>query len=186
MPMRLSATLFQSLMSSPLRTTRQSLPDPTPATPTSVFAPWPSASEMSCGPKAVSWMSPETSAVRASANRWNITVSIWMLYLAASSGSSQSGESAGTLSMPCLMLDRLRQRRAQIGLRERVSGGKRRNTSEHQTAYRFHDSSPPPDRIGALARFLPEFDDSRWTFVGLQPRAAIVRRYSLPRMRSLC
>src|SRR5262245_1870011 len=103
-PMRLSARLAQSLMSSPLRTTMQSLPDPTPATPTSDFAPWPSASEISCGPNAVSWMSPETSAVRASAKRWNMTDSIWMLYLAATSGSSQSGESAGTLSMPCLIL----------------------------------------------------------------------------------
>ena len=104
MPMRLSAMLFQSLMSSPLRTSRQSLPDPRPATPTRDFAPWPSASEMSCGPNAVSWRSPETSAVRASEKRWNITISIWMLYLAASSGSSQSGDSAGTLSMPCLIL----------------------------------------------------------------------------------
>ena len=61
---------------------------------------------MSCGPNAVSWMSPEASAVRASAKRWNITVSISMLYLAAYSGSSHSGESAGTLSMPCLSLHR--------------------------------------------------------------------------------
>ena len=41
-----------------------------------------------------------------------------------------------------LDLERLRQRRAQVGLCERVSGGKRRNTSEHQTAYRLHDSLP--------------------------------------------
>ena len=58
---------------------------------------------MSCGPNAVSWMSPEASAVRASAKRWNITISISMLCFFASSGSSQSGESAGTLSMPCLI-----------------------------------------------------------------------------------
>jgi hypothetical protein len=69
-----------------------------------VFVPWPSASEMSCGPNAVIWMSPVESAVRASANRWNITVSIWMLYFAAYSGSSQSGESAGTFSMPIFAL----------------------------------------------------------------------------------
>src|SRR5260221_2214462 len=56
---------------------------------------------MSCGPNAVSWMSPEASAVRASAKRWNITVSICMLYFAAYSGSSHRGESAGTFSMPC-------------------------------------------------------------------------------------
>ena len=58
---------------------------------------------MSCGPNAVNWMSPEMSAVRASAKRWNITISIWMLYFAASPGSSHSGESAGTLSIPCLI-----------------------------------------------------------------------------------
>ena len=57
---------------------------------------------MSCGPKAVMSRSPEASAVRASAKRWNITGSIWMLYLAAYSGRSQSGESAGTFSMPSL------------------------------------------------------------------------------------
>ncbi len=102
MPMRLSETSFQLLMSSPLRTIRQSLPEPTPATPTRVFAPAPSASEMSCGPKAVIWMSPEASAVRASAKRWNMTISICTLYLAAYSGSSHSGDSAGTLVIPCL------------------------------------------------------------------------------------
>src|SRR5688572_27609759 len=103
-PIALPCSDFQSLRSSPLRTTRQSLPEPTPATPTSVLAPCPSARLMSWGPKAVSWMSPETSAVRASAKRWNITVSISMLYLAAYSPSSHSGESAGTLSMPVLTL----------------------------------------------------------------------------------
>src|SRR5882762_2481514 len=100
-PILLSASAFQSFMSSPLRTIRQSLPEPTPAIPTSDLAPWPSAREMSCGPNAVSWMSPEASAVRASAKRWNITISICMLYFAAYSGSSHRGDSAGTLSMPC-------------------------------------------------------------------------------------
>ena len=103
MPMRLSSISFQFLTSSPLRTIRQSLPEPTPATPTMVFAPAPSPSEMSCGPNAVIWMSPEVSAVRASAKRWNITISISMPCFFASSGRSQSGESAGTLSMPCLI-----------------------------------------------------------------------------------
>src|SRR5437870_5841600 len=56
---------------------------------------------MSWGPNAVSWMSPEASAVRASAKRWNITISICMLYFAAYSGSSHRGDSAGTFSMPC-------------------------------------------------------------------------------------
>src|SRR5260221_9255298 len=100
-PILLSASAFQSFMSSPLRTMRQSLPEPTPAIPTSDLAPWPSAREMSCGPNAVSWISPEASAVRASAKRWNITVSICILYFAAYSGSSHRGESAGTFSMPC-------------------------------------------------------------------------------------
>src|SRR5256885_2929937 len=100
-PILLSASAFQSFRSSPLRTIRQSLPEPTPAIPTSDLAPWPSAREMSCGPNAVSWMSPEASAVRASAKRWNITVSICMLYFAAYSGSSHRGDSAGTFSMPC-------------------------------------------------------------------------------------
>src|SRR6266850_277451 len=104
MPMALPESAFHSLMSSPLRTSRQSLPEPTPATPTIDFAPWPRASVMSCGPKAVMSRSPEASAVRASAKRWNITGSICTLYLAAYSGSSQSGESAGTLSIPCLTL----------------------------------------------------------------------------------
>src|SRR6266850_801134 len=93
MPMALPESAFHSLMSSPLRTSRQSLPEPTPATPTIDFAPWPRASVMSCGPNAVMSRSPEASAVRASAKRWNITCSIWMLYLAAYSGSSHSGES---------------------------------------------------------------------------------------------
>ena len=101
-PMFLPWRLFQSLMSSPLRTTRQSLPEPTPATPTMLLVPWPRPSEMSCGPKAVMSRSPEASAVRASAKRWNMTGSIWTLYLAAYSGRSQSGESAGTFSMPSL------------------------------------------------------------------------------------
>src|SRR5438876_3579065 len=103
-PMALPESAFQSLMSSPLRTSRQSLPEPTPATPTIDFTPWPSASVMSCGPNAVMSRSPEASAVRASAKRWNITVSICTLYLAAYSGSSHSGDSAGTLSIPCLTL----------------------------------------------------------------------------------
>src|SRR2546425_9822511 len=101
-PMRLAVTSVQSRTSSPLRTSRQSLPEPTPATPTSDRAPWATASVMSWGPKAVMSRSPEASAVRASAKRWNITVSIWRLYLAAYSGRSQSGDSAGTLSMPSL------------------------------------------------------------------------------------
>ena len=82
-PMFLPWRLFQSLMSSPLRTTRQSLPEPTPATPTIDLAPWPRASEISWGPKAVMSRSPEASAVRASAKRWNMTISICTLYLAA-------------------------------------------------------------------------------------------------------
>ena len=49
-------------------------------------------------------MSPEASAVRASAKRWNITCSMVMLYLAAYSGRSHSGESAGTLVIPSLTL----------------------------------------------------------------------------------
>src|SRR5262245_48185840 len=57
---------------------------------------------MSCGPKAVMSRSPDASAVRASAKRWNITVSSCTLYFAAYSGSRYSGESAGTLSMPSL------------------------------------------------------------------------------------
>ena len=82
-PMALPFSAFQSLMSSPLRTIRQSLPEPTPATPTIDLAPCPRASEMSCGPKAVMSRSPEASAVRASAKRWNMTISICTLYLAA-------------------------------------------------------------------------------------------------------
>ena len=40
--------------------------------------------------------------MRASAKRWNMTISICTLYLAAKSGSSHSGDSAGTLVIPSL------------------------------------------------------------------------------------
>src|SRR5256885_1096508 len=113
-------------MSSPRRTSRQSLPDPTPATPTSDRAPWATASVMSWGPKAVMSRSPEASAVRPSAKRWNITVSIWMLYAAAYSGRSQSGERAGTLSMPSLAVTRADERpERRPGLDRVLSAGPR-------------------------------------------------------------
>src|SRR5215472_750525 len=59
---------------------------------------------MSCGPKAAMSRSPAARAVRSSAKRWNSTCSTCTLYFAASAGRSQSGESAGTLAMPCLTL----------------------------------------------------------------------------------
>src|SRR5262252_6001488 len=59
---------------------------------------------MSCGPNAAMSRSPAARAVRSSAKRWNNTCSTCTLYFAASAGRSQSGESAGTLAMPCLTL----------------------------------------------------------------------------------
>jgi hypothetical protein len=58
---------------------------------------------MSCGPNAVIWMSPEASAVRASAKRWNITISISMPCFAASPAAARAARAPGTLSMPCLI-----------------------------------------------------------------------------------
>src|SRR5215470_6417725 len=103
-PIVLAPMPAHSLMSSPFRTSRQSLPEPMPATPIMDLAPWPRPSVMSWGPKAAMSRSPEASAVRSSAKRWNSTCSTCTLYFAASAGRSQSGESAGTLAMPCLTL----------------------------------------------------------------------------------
>src|SRR5215475_3937835 len=103
-PIVLAPMPVHSLMSSPFRTSRQSLPEPMPATPIMDFAPWPRPSVMSWGPKAAMSRSPEASAVRSSAKRWNSTCSTCTLYFAASAGRSQGGESAGTLAMPCLTL----------------------------------------------------------------------------------
>ena len=144
------------------------MPEPRPATPTKDFAPCPSASEMSCGPNAVSWRSPETSAVRVSEKRWNITISIWMLYLAASSGSSQSGDSAGTLSMPCLTLSGCGNGARKSACAKASPAARAATNANMRLRRTFMTISP----ISAY-QFPQSFDDSPQLFA--PQRAALVR-----------
>ena len=89
---------------------------------------------MSCGPKAVSWMSPVASAVRASAKRWNITISILMSYLRRLLGQQPQRRQRGHVQHALLDRHRLRQRLAQVALREGGGGEGRGNDGDKQAS----------------------------------------------------
>src|SRR5262249_17139204 len=130
-PTFLSASCFQSLMSSPLRTIRQSLPEPTPATPTRDFTPWATERDV---------LRPERGDVEIARGQRRPAVGKGLehhafdldVVLGRVVGQQPQRRERGDVRHPQLHLQRRRQRRAnRIALGEGAHGPEHPSGSQH-------------------------------------------------------